>query len=168
MALNLVVDRNVSRFLSTTDFLAFRKTCHTTYDDEEAWYQRANQLPIHIATLNHKKLIGLHYLLSWSLRFNLIPGSIDWYKQTIQWLSYKVSIRILFAFLTTQSIDSLMYALDNIELDSKQRFHWQRLLHRFNYTRVFKRRRLDLDVFERRPIKKSCFSHSRYLQSCVA
>ena len=168
MNFNLVVDRGVSCFLSTHDFMVLRKTCHMLYNDAEAWQERANTLPVQLKRLNAKQTIGLHYLLGWSLQLNTRLGSLDWFKQMIQWLSYKVSIRILFVFLSSQSNEYLMRALDDVNLGSSQRLYWQYYVHRSNSTRLFKRARLELDVFERRPYKKPCISYSRHLQSCVA
>lgn len=168
MSISLVVDRGVSSFLYIRDFMSLRRTCKTLYDDSEAWQKRAYSLPIQLKKLDDKKTIGLHYLLGWSLKLNAYPGSLDWYKQMIQWLSYKVSIRILFVFLSSYSNENLLRALDDVNLNSSQRLSWQYYIHRSNSTRVFKRARLELDVFERRPHKKPCFSYSRHLQSCVA
>ena len=168
MNFGLVVDRGVSCFLSIRDFMVLRKTCHTLYDDTEAWQERANSLPVQLKRLNAKQTIGLHYLLGWSLQLNTRLGSLDWFKQLIQWLSYKVSIKILFVFLSSQSTEYLLRALDDVNLSSSQRLSWQYYVHRSNSTRLFKRTRLEVDVFERRPYKKPCISHPRHLQSCVA
>lgn len=157
----LVVDRNVSEFLSVYDFVQFRKTCRLFYADDEAWQRRAKHLPIH--NNDPKKRIGLHYILRWSTQWNVIPGSLLWYQRIVNWLQYKISIKIVFSFIRSQNV-RILKKLNFEQLSARQRWHWEYLCHRNQ--RLFKTSVTDYDV---RPVKRhrSGISGQRIVQPCV-
>ncbi|MDA7838995.1 hypothetical protein N9A45_01555 [bacterium] len=142
----LVVDRNVSPFLGLYDFIQMRKTCKTLHDDDEAWILRGKNLPI--ANCNPRHKIGLHYLLQWSLRLTEIPGSVQWYQQLVNWLEYKVSIRIIFQFICSQNA-TFLKNMDVSEMSTKQRWQWEHLSRRNRA--LFKSNALEYDG---RPAKR--------------
>lgn len=160
MLCKLVVDRNVSEYLATVDFVALRRTCRTMYLDDDAWNLRVKHLPINASNAKHK--LGLHYLLQWSLKLTSEIGSDTWFQEIADWLEYKISIRIMHSFILTQSPLFLM-TVDLSRMSSRQRIQWLRLAHR--YRRLYKPKALEYNV---RPVKrhKSGLSCRRIAQSC--
>lgn len=138
MIKTLPIDRNVSSFLTIIEFVSFRRTCHFFYEDEEAWDIKAKLLPISLSSLNSKKTLGLHYILKWSILFKESIGSHQWYQRVVNWLGYKVSIKIFFSFIVFYNV----HFLPNLNLEHmnvSQQFHWNFLYHR--YPRVFKHKK---------------------------
>ena len=146
MITSLCVDRNVSSFLPVYDFVQLRRTCHTLYDDDEAWLLRARTVsPI---VQNPKRQLGLHYILSWASKLPCDEGSHEWYQQLVEWLQHKVSIKIIHDFIRSKN---LMF-LDTMNLknmSSSQKYHWRFLWHR--YRRLYKPTCLEHDE---RPCKR--------------
>jgi len=160
MICSLVVDRNVSSFLPILDFVRFRKCCRTLYSDEEAWEIRTKHLPVHMSSARRK--LGLHYILSWAMRAPFDIGSPEWYQFLVNWLEYRISIKIIHSFIQTQNVE-FFETMDLSELSSRQRWQWEYLWCRNR--RLYKHRSLDYDV---RPAKrvKCGISHRRVAQSC--
>lgn len=130
-----VADRNVCNFLSTYDFISFRKTCKCHYYDEESWILRSIRLPINCPRLNYREKIGLHYLLEWSMHFGVV-NTEPWLQSLIKWPQSKIAIKIIYVFLKQFRSDFLQ-RLDISILDTRRQFIWlRRLGHRYP---VFKR-----------------------------
>jgi hypothetical protein len=163
MLTNLVVDRNLTTYLDTVDFVSFRSCCHTLYDDSEAWRLRAEPLPHRVPTLTDKQNIGLDYLLQWARRICQPMGSLSWYQHVVEWIRYKITIRIVFNFLQSQNREYLMYAIDTAPLTSSQQCLWHYYTHRSR--RLFKRKRRHTDAVGQKYRRLSC---PRNLQPCVA
>ena len=160
MITNFVIDRNVSPFLSIRDFVQFRKTCKLLYNDEEAWQDRTRNLPIYVPNAKHR--LGLNYLLKWSTTWEDFPGSLQWYQRIVNWLEYRISIRLMFSFIRTQNVE-FFKNMDWSNLSPKQQFHWQLLFHRNR--RLFKSSILDYDGRPRKRLR-SGVPHRRIAQSC--
>lgn len=156
----LVVDRNVSPFLDLYSFIQMRKTCKTLHNDDEAWTLRGKDLPVAACNPRHK--IGLHYLLQWSLHLPEVPGSIQWYQRLVNWLEYKISIRIMFQFICSQN-ESFLKNMDVSEMSSKQRWQWEYLSRRKRA--LFKPSAIEYDG---RPVKRCRrdIPFGRIAQSC--
>jgi len=163
MKFSLPVDRHVSSYLSTQDFVQFRKSCTVLYRDEEAWSLRAKGLPMN--KKNAREKIALNYLLQWSLKLPARLGSNEWYQEIVNWLQYYVSIQLIHSFIRIQHFDFL-YSMDLSQLSSSQRLMWLRLWHR--YGRLYNPNREPCYVTEDRPTKriKREFSYQRTLQPC--
>lgn len=142
MTFDLVADRNVSSFLDTRSFMMFRMTCRTHYDDSEAWEIRKSGVILHTSTLNDKKTLGLNYIMKYALMFDTPVGSTEWFQDIINWLDYKVSIRIVHSYIF-QSYPDLMNVLSFSALAPGPRMHWQRLWNRYEH--VYKKRRFMYD-----------------------
>lgn len=127
---DFVVDRRVSRFLDTSGFIALRKTCHTHYDDEESWTLQTMRLPIHMHYKHPRQKLALHYLLSWSIRFQEPIGSLEWYQRIVSWLKYRVSIKLIHSFVLQQECPHL-HKLDLSGISPGPRILWQRLGERY-------------------------------------
>lgn len=164
MTFPLVIDRGVSRYLSTFDFMSFRKTSRTHYHDTEAFEIRAMKLPLNCPGLRVKQKIGLHYLLGWALNFDAMIGSHEWCQKIVNWLDYRSSIKIIYIFLKNYCID-FFQKMTMVALCGRQRVIWLRLCHR--NSRLFKRRSLDY-LCDERPRKRLSDTFSMYgnLQQC--
>ena len=141
-----VIDRGISRFLSTKDFMSLRRTSKKHYSDEEAYLIFSRYMPIRMNGLKTRETIGLHYLLSWSLKLDCDIGRLNWVQQIVDWLSYPISIKIMFYFLH-KNCNDFLNEIDLSQLRSSQRFVWLKLYHRRNLccgkSRVFKRKLLE-------------------------
>jgi hypothetical protein len=146
MSFPLPIDRGVSRFLSTIDFITLRRTSLTHYNDKEAWRIYCRKMPLNFPGLSDRKKVGLHYLLGWALKFPAPCGSHDWFQMIVNWLTFKSSIKIIYTFLFHFSREFLL-DLDIGHMTARQRFIWLRLYHR--NSRVFKRQTLEYDYNER-------------------
>ena len=163
MIFTLPVDRHVSSFLSTLDYVQFRKSCRILYYDKEAWSLRAKHLPVY--SKDAREQLGLHYLLQCSMKLSSRPFSCEWYQEIVNWLEYSVSIKLIHSFIRTHHFDFL-YSMDLSHLSAARRFIWLRLWHR--YGRLYKPKLEQCYVTEGRPAKriKIGISHSRTVQSC--
>jgi hypothetical protein len=164
----LPIDRNISSFLTITEFVSFRRTCHLFYEDEEAWNIKAKTLPISLSSLNSKKTLGLHYILKWSVLFEEVVGSYQWYQKIVNWLGYKVSIKIFFSFIVFYNVPFLSN-LNLKHMNNIQRFHWNYLYHR--NPRLFKPKKRKYDELEERynlssKRPKTWFFYRRDTQPC--
>lgn len=139
MTVAIPVDRHTCTFLTTREFVMFRKTCRDMYNDEEAWSIRTMSLPIRMPSLGPRHLLGLHYLLRWAIQLGSPIGSRAWVQSIAEWLDYKVSIQIVHSFFLTQSRD-ILSDIDMTRLSSRQQFLWEWLSHRSG--RLYKRKRL--------------------------
>jgi len=170
MITNYIVDTNVSGFLRTYDFVQYRKTCRELYYDQEAWRIRAKNLPdlyhlrpsaIHVNDPKHK--MGLHYLLKWSRTWEVRPGSIEWLQKMVNWLQYKISIKILLSFVRSQKLD-FFERIDWSHLSCRQKTLWEFMC--FRNPALFK----PLSILEEdgRPYKRMRYgiSHRRFAQPC--
>ena len=160
----LPVDRGISRYLNTCDFVSFRKTSRLHYNDSEAWSIRGKDLPLNCPGIGVKKKIGLHYLLGCALQFNEWVGSDEWFQAIVNWIDYKSSIKIMYLFLKHYRVD-FFTKMSMSEMSSRQRIVWWRLCHR--NSRLFKRPRIDYVCDERTP-KRLANTFSMYgpLQQC--
>lgn len=163
MKFSLAVDRGVSSYLPTKDFVQFRMSCSVLYRDDEAWSLRAKGLPMHKE--NPREKIALNYLLRWSMKLPAQLGSNEWYQEMVNWLEYYVSIKLIHSFIRTQHFDFL-YSMDLSQLSPARRLIWLRLWHR--HGRLYKPKLEDYYVTEGRPAKriKLGISHRRTIQSC--
>ena len=163
MKFTLPVDRHVSSYLTAVDFVQFRMSCRVLYRDEEAWSLRAQKLPIY--RKNPREKIALHYLLKWAMKFHSRLGSTEWYQQIVNWLEYRVSIKLIHSFIRTQNFNFL-YSMDLSELSPARRIIWLRLWHR--YGRLYKPKSAYHHVTEGRPAKRIKFDipYQRTLQPC--
>jgi len=123
------IDRNVCSFLSIYEFICFRKTCRCYYYDAAAYDVRAWSLPLHLSNFSSRQTIALHYLMSFAVQFEDRLGSVTWYQRVVNWLRYKPSIKIMYAFICVQNFDFL-FRLTLSDLSACQRFCWLRLLCR--------------------------------------
>jgi hypothetical protein len=138
MSFDLVSDRNVCSYLDTYSFCMFRVTCKTHYNDEEAWSIRSSRGILNVPSLNHKQTLGLNYLMKYALMFESPTGSTSWFQEIVNWLEYKISIKIFHSFIYN-SAPNLMFQLHFHKLSPSAKFHWERLWHR--YQRVYKIRK---------------------------
>ena len=136
MSFPLVVDRGICRYLPVIDFLSFRRISKENYNDSVAWKIYTLKLPLNYDGLSYKKKLGLHYLLSWALHFEESVGCNGWLQRIVDWVDYKVSIRLIYSFIFNFRRDFLYY-MDISRLSGRQRFTWLRLASR--NSRVFKR-----------------------------
>lgn len=149
------VDRRTCDFLSTFDFLSFRKTCKKHYEDSKAWHIRSLTLPINCPKLNYREKIGLHYMLGWSLHFGII-NSEKWWRSLVYWPRSKSGIKIVHIFLNQFNHASLQ-KLDLSKFDSRRRFIWlRRLGHGYP---VFKR---TVDFYQGHHARQSWQSYDSY------
>lgn len=135
MTFDLVSDRNVCSYLDTRSFVMFRITCSTHYNDEEAWSMRSSRGILNVPSLNKRHTLGLNYLMKYALLFKSRTGSTEWFQEIVNWLEYKISIKILHSFIFN-SYPNLMFKLQFHKLEPRTRFHWERLWCR--YERVYK------------------------------
>jgi len=135
MTFDLVSDRNVCPYLDTRSFVMFRLTCKTHYNDEEAWSMRSSGGVLNVPSLNQKQTLGLNYLMKYALMFESPIGSSEWFQEIVNWLEYKISIKILHSFIFN-SYPNLMFQLSFCRLTPGAKFHWERLWCR--YERVYK------------------------------
>jgi len=142
MSFDLVTDRNVSMFLDTYSFVMFRMTCRTHYSDSEAWKLRNDGVLLRMSTLNERKTLGLNYLMRYALQFQSPIGSMEWFQEIVNWLSYKISIKIVHSFIF-QSCPDLVNVLRFGDLAHGPRMHWQRLVYRYEH--VYKKRRWEYE-----------------------
>ena len=160
MITDAIVDRNVSGFLTIHEFVQYRKTCKELYNDQEAWQIRSQHLPLYVNNPKHK--LGLHYLLKWSTMWEDTPGSVEWYQRLVDWLEYKVSIKIIFSFIRSQKL-SFFPQMDWANLSCRQKHLWEFIY--FRNRRLFKPCGIIQDV---RASKRMRYGDSdkRILQSC--
>jgi hypothetical protein len=142
MCIPLVIDRGVSRYLSLVDFVSLRRTTKVLYDDNQAWEIRAIPIPFKMHAFNAKKNLALHYLLNCALYFSNPVGSNQWFQEMVDWLEYKISIKLIYSFIFYYRFD-FFYSMNLSQLDGRRRFVWLRLTHR--NSRVFKRSLLEYD-----------------------
>jgi len=135
MTFNLVSDRNVCPYLDTRSFVMFRITCRTHYNDEEAWSIRSSGGVLNVPSLKKREALGLNYLMKYALMFESPIGSSEWFQEIVNWLEYKISIKILHSFIFSTA-PNLMFQLSFRRLTPSARFHWERLWCR--YERVYK------------------------------
>ena len=135
MTFDLVSDRNVCLYLDTRSFCIFRITCRTHYNDEEAWSMRSSRGILTVPSLNQKQTLGLNYLMKYALMFESPVGSPEWFQEIVNWLEYKISIKILHSFMFNSS-PNLMFQLQFHKLSAGARIHWERLWCR--YEQVYK------------------------------
>lgn len=135
MIFDLVSDRNVCPYLDTRSFCMFRIACKTHYNDEEAWSMRSSGGVLNVSSLNQKQTLGLNYLMKYALMFESPIGSTEWFQEIVNWLEYKISIKILHSFMFITA-PNLMFQLSFRRLTPSARFHWERLWCR--YERVYK------------------------------
>lgn len=135
LAFDLVSDRNVCQYLDTRSFVMFRITCRTHYDDDEAWSIRGSGGILNVPSLNKRQTLGLNYLMKYALFFESPVGSTEWFQEIVNWLEYKISIKILHSFMFKSS-PNLMFQLKFHKLTPRARICWERLWCR--YERVYK------------------------------
>jgi len=135
-----VIDRGLCRFLTTIDFISLRRTSKEQYFDEEAYLIFSRHMPIYMIELNPREKIGLHYLLSWSLQLDGDIDKIEWVQNIVDWLTFPISIKIMFHFFNKNCTDFLMN-IDLSNVNACQRFIWLKKCHR--KSRVFKRKLLE-------------------------
>lgn len=164
MTFPLPVDRGVSRYLRTIDFVSFRKTSRLHYNDEEAWTIYASKMPLNCKGIDGRRKIGLHFLFYWALQFPERVNTKEWFQRIVNWLEYKTSIKIMYSFLFHSQLNFLM-DMDTSKLDGRRRFVWLRLWHQ--NSRVFKRVSLDYDIDDR-PQKRDRHWEVDQPQKCMA
>lgn len=135
MTFDLVADINVCSYLDTYSFCMFRRTCRTHYNDEDAWSLRCSGGILNVPSLNRKQTLGLNYLMKYALMFSSPVGSPEWFQEIVNWLEYKISIKILHSFISN-STPNLMFQLHFHKLRPSAKLHWERLWHR--YQQVYK------------------------------
>lgn len=166
---SLVADRNVSGFLDTVSFVSLRRTCKTHYEDQDAWSLRVHGKHKKDSLKKVRETLALRYLLSWAARFPDPQWSVEWFQRVVDWLEYKVSIKLFHSLI----IDHESNLLCNANLacaSSKQRIIWWRLYHR--NSRVYKRVRSESDGVCARKRRRKRFAkdnllHQRYPVPCV-
>jgi len=161
MCFPLVIDRGVSRYLQTTDFMSFRKTSLVHYNDKDAWSIYACKMPLNCPGISARQKVGLHFLFYWALQFPERMGTMEWYQRMVNWLEHKTSIKIMYFFLLHSQFDFLRN-IDTSKLDGRRRFVWLRLWHR--NSRVFKR--TSFDNIDERPQKHTVLLHRNTQQRC--
>lgn len=160
MITSLCVDRNVSSYLPVYEFVQFRKTCHTLYDDDEAWAVRAKKVsPI---VTNPKHQIGLHYLLTWASKLPSHTGTHEWYQELVDWLQYKISIKIIHDFIRSKNV-LFLHTMTMQNMTPSQRYQWKYMWHR--YSRLYKPM-LDEHDGARRKRFKIGIPCQRFIQPC--
>jgi hypothetical protein len=122
--MKLVLDRGICPFLDTYSFVMFRSTCRTHNNDAEAWNLRVSNSLIHLG-LTAKQTIGLNYLLGRALVFYSTEITL-WLERIIGWVRHKISIRIMYHFIS-QYYPMFLYSADLSQLSYRQRFIWERL-----------------------------------------
>tara|TARA_B110000908_G_scaffold172290_2_gene238833 strand:- start:7575 stop:8084 length:510 start_codon:yes stop_codon:yes gene_type:complete len=135
-----VVDRGLCRFLTTMDFMSLRRTSKKHYSDNEAYLIFSRWMPVHITELTPREKIGLHYLLGWSLQLDGDIDKIEWVQNIVDWLTFPISIKIMFNFFNKNCTFFLMN-IDLSNVNACQRFIWLKLCHK--KSRVFKRKLLE-------------------------
>lgn len=160
MLSSYVVDRRVSSFLEDYDFVQMRKTNKVLYQDEEAWNIRVKNVPMY--TEDPKQRLGTHYLIGWSLKLQIVPGSFQWYQYIVNWIEHRTSIKLMYSFIRKRRVEFF----NNIDLSNlcpRRRFIWQFLMHRDRG--LFKRQRC---LYDERPAKRhmSRFQDRRNPQLC--
>lgn len=88
-----------------------------------------------VPSLNQKQTLGLNYLMKYALMFESPVGSPEWFQEIVNWLEYKISIKILHSFMFNSS-PNLMFQLQFHKLSAGARIHWERLWCR--YEQVYK------------------------------
>ena len=134
------VDRRVCCFLTTIDFMSLRRTSKEQYYDEEAYFIFSRHMPICMNDFKMREKIGLHYLLNWSLQLNGKVGKIKWIQNIVDWLSFPISIKIMFRFFKQNCTDFLLN-IDFSNVGTCQRFIWLKLC--YIKSQVFKRKLLE-------------------------
>lgn len=122
--MNCIIDRCVCPFLDTRSFAMFRIVCTTHANDNEAWDLRASTSFIHCC-LTSKKTVGLHFLLSRAISFYDVDNE-RWLRSIINWVRYKISIKIMYRFILHYYPDFLC-CMDTSQLSLRRRFIWERL-----------------------------------------
>lgn len=145
MTFDLVSDINVCSYLDTYSFCMFRRTCRTHYADDESWSLRCSGGILNSRSLDQKQTLGLNYLMKHALMFESSIGSPEWFQEIVNWLEYKISIKILHSFLLNSS-HNLLFQLHFHKLRPGARLHWERLCHR--YQRVYKIRKWNYENSE--------------------
>lgn len=159
-------DRGVSEYLDVVSFVKFRSTCKVHYSDEEAWRLRVYNRCGEESLKNARETLALRYLLSWATHFPDPMWSAEWLQHVVEWLEYKVSIKIIHSFIL-QHKSHLLYSLNMCVCSPKQRIKWWWCLRNHsiglsNKTRLFKRPRDDVDDFASSKRQRKWFDTDRY------
>jgi len=106
---------------------------------------RSSRGILNVPSLNQKQTLGLNYLMKYALTFESLAGTPEWFQEIVNWLEYKISIKILHSFIFNSS-PNLMFQLQFQKVSARARIHWERLWYR--YARVYKIRKLNYDNSE--------------------
>lgn len=168
---SLVADRNVSGFLDAVSFVSLRRTCKTHYEDHDAWTIRVHGRHKKDSLKNVRETLALRYLLSWAARFPDPKWSVEWFQRVVDWLEYKVSIK-LFHSLIIDRESNLLCKLNLCRVSSKQKIIWWKVHMACHNSRVYKRLRCESDVLwsrkrRRKCSDKGCLPYKRHAVPCV-
>ena len=60
---------------------------------------RSSRGILNVPSLNQKQTLGLNYLMKYALTFESLAGTPEWFQEIVNWLEYKISIKILHSFI---------------------------------------------------------------------
>ena len=130
--MNYIVSKRIQPFLDPVSFTRLQQTTKRDYYSTELWdiYVKT-RLPLLDFLNDSKKAVAFHYIIKWALCLPIVPLTVGWFQEIVNWLQYKCSIYLIHN--TIFRYDSSIFLKLNFDhLKSSQWFHWERLKHRYH------------------------------------